>query len=327
MDLLTGRLRMFSRSGTVSTIAGNDTNSIQSTSVIATATGLQLNNNLSGNMANLFLDSSNNVYFYDSANSGIGMLPNTYATSPSTTYWTKMQTGGNNWFSGSTQYYSANGLAAKSIKASGPATFNIMGFNGTSFLINSYTTVSMVNTDNVWYEINQSTGTVTFDVGSVGTGATCADGTLISSCTAFAAAYGSPTTTAAYDSTNQYWVVWDQINSTFRTFGTGETGTIQTLPGTFSNPAGFTIQRFPTLNNNLYLYECTTSGTLYVNNVTTGTRTSITIPVPGMTCNGSEIVFDATTNSLVFTFQQNNLTGVAEILNANPGGGVVSNSL
>jgi hypothetical protein len=317
-DMLTGRMRMFARSGTVSTIAGNDTNGSQSLSSIATATGLPIQSSSYGIAGNIFLDSSNGIYYYNGNALGVAYLPNTYATSPSTTYWTYPKASGTAWFSGSTKYNNANGLLASVIKPTG-AGFNILGINSSSLLLYGQTTTAGVISSIVMYEVGISNSTVTFDLGPSGTaGTTCADGTLLSACTNSPTDFGNPELTANYDSVNQYWVYWDSVNNTYRTIGTGETGTINSLSGTFATPQAFMLQRFSSYNNHLYLYECSAGGVLYLHDTTAGTRAVLTIPVPGMLCNSSQLTYDPNAHSLAFTFIQNGLSGVAELLNVDP---------
>ncbi len=63
-----------------------------------------------------------------------------------------------------------------------------------------------------------------------------------------------------------------------------------------------------------YLYYCSTGGFLYRRNLTSGVEAQLPLPSPTIKCGGRSMFYSSTRESLLFSFQQNGLWGIAEYL-------------
>ena len=104
-----------------------------------------------------------------------------------------------------------------------------------------------------------------------------------------------------------------------RAFNSG--GSSMTTASTFGNAA--TNFTFASFSGQRYAYYCRTStGSIYLRNLSAGTEISLpggnSWPITSVKCAGRNMIFDYSTNTLTFIFQQNGLYGVGQLLNADP---------
>jgi large repetitive protein len=66
-------------------------------------------------------------------------------------------------------------------------------------------------------------------------------------------------------------------------------------------------------NNERLIIYCSTNGNLYKKNLTTNIESLIELPSSTIKCGGRSLYFNSTRQSIIFSFQQNNLWGIAEI--------------
>jgi hypothetical protein len=76
-------------------------------------------------------------------------------------------------------------------------------------------------------------------------------------------------------------------------------------------PQGFTYRKVAATE---YLYYCGLDGGLYKITVGTG-ETALTLPVPGMKCQGSSVIYDTVRGSLIFPYNFQGMSGIAEYIN------------
>lgn len=287
MDQTNSRIRNFARNGTISTLAGTDTNAAPDYVTAATAQPIQGSNMFA-------MDSADTVYL--PTNSAQRLISLTSAVSA---VWAQ--------FSGfgATNYASANGIAASGIAAFGCCTVQPLGYNGTSLLYANL---------NVIAEINLTTGINNIALGPVtsGTNFICASGTALGSCAVYTSA--SPNVMAAWDTVNSKWLVLNSDRLTLLSFARGDSTitTATTLPRTARS-----IQ-FLAVASTRYLYYCSSTGFIYLRNLGTGTEVQLPWPVSSISCQGNTLAYDATAHSLIFPFKQNGLYGVGELLNVDP---------
>ncbi|MBO9666464.1 MAG: hypothetical protein J7501_06580, partial [Bdellovibrio sp.] len=141
----------------------------------------------------------------------------------------------------------------------------------------------------------------------------CADGTAVTACVATGLAKDTGYQ-GGYDVVTNMWLIPEYNSKRIAQFsadGTGTVGTYATLSRAFSR---FDINRSSDLSTN-YIYTCATDGKLYkydLNN--SGAETLLAFPNSTFACSGG-LRFDKFRNSLLFTYTQNGLSGVAEYVN------------
>jgi large repetitive protein len=62
-----------------------------------------------------------------------------------------------------------------------------------------------------------------------------------------------------------------------------------------------------------FIYYCSTNGRLYARNITANTEAEISLPSSTIKCAGKSLTYHQGRNSIIFSFNQNNLWGIAEI--------------
>jgi hypothetical protein len=317
-DVLTARMRMITPGGNITTIAGDDTNAASSITNTA-ATSLSLNSSTS--YANFFLDASNNLYYNEGGNTFTRYLPSSYATNSATTWEPLLDSSSHTFFGGSTFTYYASGASgslAGSLSASSINAFKLAAYNGTSALIFFQQDPSGVLSNQVYSEVNLSTGQYTIDMGPVtGAGsAFCANGTALSACTTN---IYNTNIAGSYDSVSSRWLLISNDSKTITSFGSGETGNMLTSTVFANTASSFIFKRFPTYNSDAYFYYCNSSnGQIYLRDASTSTEVALNWPISSVKCTGTEMVYDASADAIIFPFTQNSLSGVAELSNANP---------
>jgi hypothetical protein len=317
LDAGSSRVRMFARGGNISTIAGNDTNGGNgSVSSAATAQSIPASTTTS----KFFLDASDNLYLWETGNN-MRMLPNTYLTD-STTKWFKFLDSANKpIFEGSTNAYyepAANGALAGNLALTAINDSRFLGYNGSAFLM-FFDQYSAGYLNGIFGEIAQANGRFSFNFGpTTGTTAICPDGTSLSSCTSGNFNSVSPAA-AGWDPQNSLWMMLSNDSRTVRTFGSNRTGNTGTASVFSSNASAFVFKRFASIPSSSFFYYCdSASGKIKLRDVTSSTEVFLNWPIDSIKCTGTQIVYDNSTDSVIFSFTQNGLHGVAEVLNAHP---------
>ncbi|MBO9666462.1 MAG: hypothetical protein J7501_06570 [Bdellovibrio sp.] len=238
-------------------------------------------------------------------------------------------------------YYARNGSSVLSriVRATGKWTDVSSSFGygpqpmaiGNGYLLaSSYNLVSNVTSNASIYVTNISTNAVTKIIypatNTALAAAYCAAGTtLAGSCNA--STYGSSTNIQGYyDTATNSWIAHEANGTRFVTYGLTGGGTMQNLTAyvpasstyiqfvTAHAVVGFDANRSADLTTN-YIYTCATDNKLYKYNLNnSGAETNLPMPVTSMKCSGP-VYYSATRGSLIFSFTQNSLYGVAEYLN------------
>jgi hypothetical protein len=118
-------------------------------------------------------------------------------------------------------------------------------------------------------------------------------------------------------------VPFDTHDSTWKVT-TRATNKIYSMPASgsstlslYTTTTSSTINSFDIYNDgvNPMIYYCGIDGKLYKKNVTSGVETNLPLPLASMTCAGSSIYYHAGRNSVIFSYAQNLLFGIAEYRN------------
>lgn len=120
-------------------------------------------------------------------------------------------------------------------------------------------------------------------------------------------------TRAPFDAHDSTWKV--STRNTNKIYSIPASGsTTFTLYATTTSSA---LLSFDVVNDgmNPIVYYCGTNGRLYKKNVTSGVEVNLPLPLTSMTCAGSSMYYHPGRNSLIFSYKQNLLFGIAEYRN------------
>jgi hypothetical protein len=196
----------------------------------------------------------------------------------------------------------------------GPA---ILAINDNGILVNTFSynlTYGSVDSRNLFYDFVAKTQTtyVRYGGGVTVPNTVCADGTALNACLTAGLAKDRGYQ-GAFDSVTNMWLIPEVSSKRIAQFasdGSGTMGTFYTLSRVFSR---FTINRSSDLSTN-FIYTCS-SGKLYKYNLnSSGAETELTLPNSTFTCTGG-LEYNRERNSVLFTYSQNGLSGVAEYVN------------
>ncbi|OQW50447.1 MAG: hypothetical protein A4S09_01240 [Proteobacteria bacterium SG_bin7] len=298
LDNLENKFREFSVGGTINTIAGNGSNSTPTTSTAATAQGLNMTG--FGVSWHFFgLDTNGDVFF----NRGLRIAK----LRRSSGLWVDVVGGG------ATNYYSpgADGLAGSAISFVDYYNPIILGFDGSNFLTGKFRYNGTQSSDTFLKLYDKSTGVQTHVAGVTGvaTATFCTNGSLLSTCNVPIQS-ASYMVGAVWDAFSSRWLVKDVSNAPIRSLTVG--GNMATFFTPPRNSSAFDYRRSADLTTNT-LYYCA-SGRLYKYNINTTAETALTWPISTMSCTGIRIKYDSTRDSIIFSYSQNGLYGMAEYL-------------
>ena len=302
LDMVENRFRQFYRGGLISTIAGNggsfapdSTNPATSQPFMATAGWDQFKT--------FAIDQTNNDIIYSIGNRGARLKD-------STNLWEVFLGGG------STQLKDAsNGALGQNLLLHGVTT--LAGYNGTNalFYFYAYNGVNVVNSS--FFTFNTQNNSISFISGPNTTGypqSYCTDGSPLVTCPTNLFMREPFNRMSSYDSVNNQWLLLDYDSQTLRTFTAGST--IETKTRLAHPSKAFIYKRF---GNGEFIFYCRAdTGVLARRNLRTNTETALAAAIPGLSCAGSQYVYDATNHSLVFIFEKNGLNGVAELFSVDP---------
>jgi hypothetical protein len=285
-DTLGYYLREFAIGGTVTLLAGNGSTSTPETGVAANTQPFYGGFIRNGDFT---LDpSTNDIYAGRSAR--IAKL------SASTGQWSDLV--GN---TSGTIYPSADGLSGAAVRFFYPPT--ILGFDGTHILA-SLLNFSGGYSDAMFKRYTVTDGSQSSFAGVTGThtASWCANGTATASCAIIGAL--NKLARPIYDPPR--WIFLKHNDQTVITLTPG--GTKATLT-TLANAA--VAMAYKSSTNELF-YCAASNGRLYKKNLTTHIETLLPWPVASMKCDGLNMIYNATRNSVIFIFSQNDMMGVAE---------------
>lgn len=316
LDSMNNKLQMFPRGGNLTRIAGNGVVGLASTSAFAPSSQIPVT-------FNFVLDANENIIL--SNTSLLVSLPNTYATSPSSTKFIAVKNNSNqNIFSGSTDYFNsaANGVDFSSVTGSG-IRMQPVAWTNDRILLGITQKIGNAYYNYMFSEIDLANKTYRHVSNPVTSGSSfCADGISVASCTTSR----TPTNDflmGDYDEVSQNWIIPDSNMQNLRTVSPGLVGNYGTLTSTAKTINTFVFRRFPSTNNHRYIYYCAkTDGRIYLRdadaNNGAGSEKALPWPITSLKCTGSQMVYDPQRNSLIFAFTQNGFYGVAEMLNVDP---------
>ena len=294
------RLREFSESGTISTIAGDgsegipNTTSAASTQVIGSATA-------SAGWINFLVDpTSGNIWY----NRGLALAYLNRATDR----WVDFV--GN----GATHFVSADGLTGANIKWNGSYYPYMIDFDSSGNILAGSYTYGNPSTNSFIKSYDKITSVQSHVVGNA----------VITSDTNICA-NGNNNLTCDLALQHSFISIWDTYTNTLLltgstgtstadikkvNVGAGTVTTYKTLPRSVNSlayyrDAGLTVEKF---------YYCK-SGTLYKYNNLTSTESVISFPEPNMTCSGIGIFYSSSRGSLVVGVKKNGLGAVVELFN------------
>jgi hypothetical protein len=303
LDQFEFRFREFTIGGNIQTIAGNGNIGTPNTSTAANAQSIYMSYAQDSFTMN---PTTGDLFFYLSGNR-IGKL------NRATGLWGYLVGGG------ATLFPSANALPGSSIKlntVSAVAEPIALGFDGTSILASvADRDVSGTMTESMFKTYTITDGTQAHLAGIAGSvGTFCANGTPTASCRLPAKSVASGVSvydSATYDSVGNRWL-FHMAGGTrvIKMDIGGNVGTLVTLPSTILNFAYHRTGGTPAE----YVYYCSSDdGKLHKNDLTTDTP--LAWPISSVQCTGKRLIYNSSTNSLIFIYQQNGLQGIAEYLN------------
>lgn len=331
-DVVASRMRLFSREGSLMTIAGNGENGSTSNSTTA-APSLKLGSSMG--YANFFLDKNDNLYYNLEGGKINRYLPSSYAHEPDKTMWTFIKdSNGSTVFNGSSAEYvstSADGMKAGAVSMQNVSSnyVRLLGFNGSSILFYSAQSIGGITKNYIYSELNILNGDYRINMGPGVSSEYCEDGVRINSCSTLrnprstSIFNDSAVVAASYDDIDKLWLVLDSDARRVRSFGTGQiqtsaTGTIETAT-LFDFPAeNFLFKSFSNTSHKYYYYCGWDDHKIHIRNSTTQQEKVVDWPITSLKCSGTTMVYDESRDSVIFLFKQNGLTGVAEMLNMHP---------
>jgi len=158
----------------------------------------------------------------------------------------------------------------------------------------------------LWHKVD-GTQTALAGTTSVNPAGFCANGTLGSSCDIVRITIG-----ATYDtgSTPARWVIYDPYTASLKTISVG--GNMNNLVGLPRGVSSYVYRRDGATE---IAYYCS-GGRLYKYQITAPAgETALSWPVASIQCQGPNLIYNSTRNSLIFPFKQNGLNGIVEYLN------------
>ncbi|WP_413575461.1 Ig-like domain repeat protein [Bdellovibrio sp. HCB290] len=195
---------------------------------------------------------------------------------------------------------------------------SLIALNGDKLLLNTFSysaTYGAVDSRHVLVDIpSQTMGIVVRYGGGVTTPSTiCPDETPLNACLNT----GLPKDSGyqgAYDSVTNSWLIPEHSSTRIAKFAVNGSGTMGTFFRTARVFTRFDIHRTADLSVN-HVFICASTGKLYKYDLNNGNaETELPLPNSTFTC-GLGLRYDSFRNSLLFTFSQNGLNGVAEYVN------------
>lgn len=302
------RFKEFNIGGNLSTIAGDGSTAAPVDGDTALSTGLNLSTG--GQYVDQFVSDSSGSLF-----TGMGASNSVVKLNRSTGLWEHIT--GN---SSGTYYFSADGLTGENIRYR--YSPKVLGYDGSNVVVGSSYQTAGTGLINPMLKLNTvSDGTQSHLAGSVATGgySYSPSGTaLISSVVPSTYheqyilpvvydSYSTPTRyiTARGSDTNTRFVILDVNNS-----GSENLVDLVTLTGTAISAFDY---RHDASNNVIY-YCNSNDNKLYKYDLSSSTNTALTWSIDGMACTGVGLKYSSDRDSIIFTFKQNGLYGVAEYL-------------
>jgi large repetitive protein len=117
-------------------------------------------------------------------------------------------------------------------------------------------------------------------------------------------------TKARHDNNLEVWLVGYHDRNYISTLPYGG-GIINRYITTSHNISAFD---YADIGDDRYIYYCSTNGNLYERNMTTNIEVQLPLPSSTISCGGRSLYYDPINDSLIFSFVQNNLWGIAEYL-------------
>lgn len=297
LDFTENILREFTVGGNITSLMGNGTTSAQTDN--STALTQPTSGGYWGNQYQIYVDRSNDdIYMTGTSNRIVR-----YTRS----------TGNLNFVigGGGTAYHTgADGLVGTSVLIPSYPP-QILGFDGSKLLVATNIWNGSAHEKNYWklydktdsYRQSHFAGNNTLASGSFS-----ADGTVVS----------AANVPWAFQDINLRGI-WDSVASTWYFLLTGSTS-IKSLPPSGNIATLATLPRAPTAwtmitnaSSQKVVYYCS-SGRIYKYNLSTSTETAMAWPSSSISCTGHSMFRSSSRNSIVFPFLQNNLMGIAEII-------------
>jgi hypothetical protein len=298
--------RQFSIGGNITKLAGNGTQGTPDTTSLATTQPIPAN--LNGRIINFALSSDDEI-FYQRADS-VAKIDD------GTGRWVEVVGGG------ATNYADpgADGLTGNNIDFSTHQQPRVTASGGSNILVHAHRYYSGGYKDGMLLMYDKDTGTQDTLVGVPGaisgdTFKAQADGTALSAFNI--AAVGFYFYPSVWDAGNSRWLTTSFYRPNH--IPTYQAKVVRTLP-----PGG-TIGTLTTVDDYIrtfdyrldgateIIYYCNNSGVLK-KKIVGGAETTLSFGVPGMVCEGHRVKYDATRDSLLFIYQLNGMTGMAEFL-------------
>lgn len=221
---------------------------------------------------------------------------------------------------GATDYFSpsAIGLLGTQLRYPGGGNIYVYGFDGSNIVVGKERAVSNITQDSILHLISTSTNVVSHLVGMQATVvpnySQCLDSNPTWNCNLPSVGSGGSPFRMAWDSFNLRWLYANNIAAgTLRSFtNSGLVGT--PYAAIASGMLNYTFVVSATYPTGMLFYCRSSDGRLYKHNGVTATP--LTWTITGMRCGGSQgLVYDSNRNSLIFTFGENGLSGIAEFIN------------
>ena len=291
------KVREFSIGGTIQTIAGNGTAAYTpDTTTLATAQGTNIYENL--------------INVDPATGDVLTIQPNFLKLKRSTGKWVVIAGGGGTWYS------VADGLNGSSIRLGNYSS--ILGFDGSNILATGSVWVAP-NVVDIFYKLyDLTTGKQSHLAGYAGVSSGFgADDTPTSSSGALANSSATPSIIPAhYDSTGGRWLMVKFGDKAIHALVPG--GNITTLKTTAAGTTTEGVQAFAyqLKSGHDIIYYCSSSSrVLRKADVQAGTDVALTWPIASLRCSGYSMVYDSTRQSVIFSYTQNGLQGIAEYVN------------
>ena len=290
LDNLNSRIREFTRTGTLSTLAGLEYSANLGADGNTTAATTQPINTTTDGIGTRIQVSSSGDVFYNPTNRSLQRLER------STGRWKSLGTTGVSYGIQALAWDENLVLAGYSTWSASLSVHNALY---RSFNTTTSTFQNVINTQ----AANGGTG--------ISVAAFCAAGTALSSCTQ---APNSYSVAANADTATNSWLALFMNHASRRVvqFSKDGTGTLETASLLPRTAPDFTFNRPVGLATNMFYY-CS-AGLLYKYNEITKVETQLRMPHTGITCGGT-VNYDATEDVLYFEYTINGLDGVAEYIN------------
>ena len=296
-DNQAAKILEFGLDGNLTVIAGNGMHGPPLTTVAATETSMTVVNGNS-RIRNITVDPVTGDIF-SSPTVGVWRL------SRSTQRWS-------NFFGSGTGYTSADGLSAQNITPSNSAEngYGPLGIANDKLIVMHVRTVSSVQRDAALKGYDLTSNVQSHILGSLlPTGSTlCTDGTSIDGC-AFTTSPSASTgnyNKLTHDPTLGAYLFPFATRVRLVPENTGNISTLFDLGRSIKSIVSYRVA------GRLNVIACEEGGKLYLWEEGGSVATQLPWPSSSITCEGTGLVHVPTRNSIIFTFKQNNLTGIAE---------------